>query len=51
MNKDIHLILEQYEDVLQNAQSVKPKKTTQLKVITKLDKNDLDKSEVLVVFK
>ena len=48
MNRDSRLIFEQYEDVINNTGPVKSKKTTQLKVITKLDKNDLDKSEVLV---
>ena len=48
MNQDNRTIFEQYQDVVQNVGLVKPKKATQLKVITKLDKNDLDKSEVLV---
>jgi len=48
MNKDNHLIFEQYADVVQNTGTIKPRKVTQLKVITKLDKSDLDKSEVIV---
>ena len=48
MNQDNRTIFEQYQDVVQNVGLVKPEKATQLKVITKLDKNDLDKSEVLV---
>jgi hypothetical protein len=47
MNQDIRFIFEQYADVVKN-KIAKSNNTTQLKVITKLDRENLDKSEVLV---
>lgn len=49
MNKDTHLIFEQYADVLQsigNSTAVNP--GPKLQVITKLDRQNLDNSEVTI---
>ena len=45
MNKDSHLIFEQYDDVLKSAASL-PKPKSKIQVVTQWDKNDIDKSQV-----
>ncbi|NBP02171.1 MAG: hypothetical protein EBU90_18975 [Proteobacteria bacterium] len=47
MNKDIHSIFEQYEDVLQTVSSL-PKPKSKIQAVTQWDKNDLDKSHVQI---
>jgi len=47
MNKDIHTIFEQYEDVMKNTQGL-PAPKSKIKVITKWDKENVENSHVLV---
>lgn len=49
VNKDSHLIFEQYSDVVQNiGTSAGAKPSPTLEVITKLDRQNLDNSEVTI---
>lgn len=50
MNKDIHTIFENYQDVVNNAQNFTPKrgKEIRLRAITKFDKDNVENSHVAV---
>jgi len=47
VNRDTHLLFEQYEDVLKAAANM-PKPKSKIEVITQWDKNDLDNSLVQI---
>lgn len=50
MNKDIHTIFENYQDVVGNTQNFTPKKTKEirLRAITKFDRENVENSHVAV---
>lgn len=50
MNKDIHTIFENYQDVVSNAQNFTPKKSKEirLRAITKFDRENVENSHVAV---